>query len=228
MLLTKARRNSASKETSYDFPFQLKKQYQKIRGRFTEKYTYEAIRSESTTRMLILHSGAYGDKLTGELDVASLDSCMPWKALSYAWGTTETYSSIRIGDAYIKISTNLDGALRMLRRKKGDGGFRVWVDQICIDQDNVKEQSQQVRLMYKIYEGAQKVLVWLGPDHDTIARKAFSALSLVSSLDARQMKQIRFGGPGDLAPLLKPLKELFYLPWVRTCSGPSQFLTIRV
>ncbi|KAK8075761.1 hypothetical protein PG997_010424 [Apiospora hydei] len=216
----------------HPMPFGLRKRIQRIRG---DKYTYEPIFLESTTRMLVLHNGSYDDELTGDLEMVSLvdDDCPPWKALSYAWGTTKTRSRIKIGNKYIRISTNLHEALRRLRHEKNDGdgaprGFQLcggggapghrrnlllWVDQICIDQENVRERSQQVQLMYKIYEGAERVLVWLGADSDGVARQAFSALGLVASLSTAQTMKIRFHGPGELGPLLKPLRALFYLPW---------------
>jgi hypothetical protein len=38
----------------------------------------------------------------------------------------------------------------------------LWADQICIDQSNLDERSQQVLLMKKIYENALTVFVYLG------------------------------------------------------------------
>ncbi|KAK6860161.1 heterokaryon incompatibility protein-domain-containing protein [Apiospora arundinis] len=182
------------------------------------EYIHEPITTESTTRMLILHNGAYKDELTGDLEVAELDNCPPWEALSYAWGTTSAYSSIKIGNRFIKISSNLDSALRRLRYDNndesiGDPGVRLWVDQICIDQENIQERSEQVQLMYSIYKNAQNILVWLGPDHDKVAKKAFFTLRLIASLDNDQRRLIRRDGSEALAPLLEDLKLLFEQSW---------------
>jgi hypothetical protein len=38
----------------------------------------------------------------------------------------------------------------------------LWADQICIDQSNLDERSQQVLLMKAIYEKALTVFVYLG------------------------------------------------------------------
>jgi hypothetical protein len=43
----------------------------------------------------------------------------------------------------------------------------LWVDQICINQDDVVEKSSQVTLMKDIYKQAHLVLVWLGNDAPT-------------------------------------------------------------
>jgi hypothetical protein len=42
----------------------------------------------------------------------------------------------------------------------------LWIDAICIDQENLKERGQQVRLMAGIYTKASRVLVWLGETAD--------------------------------------------------------------
>jgi hypothetical protein len=43
-----------------------------------------------------------------------------------------------------------------------NGPRRLWIDAICIDQGNLHERSQQVRLMSRIYSRSQRLLIWLG------------------------------------------------------------------
>jgi hypothetical protein len=38
----------------------------------------------------------------------------------------------------------------------------LWVDAICINQDDIEERNRQVKLMAFIYSRALAVLVWLG------------------------------------------------------------------
>ncbi len=40
----------------------------------------------------------------------------------------------------------------------------VWIDAICIDQANIDERSKQVLRMGRIFQQADRVLVWLGDD----------------------------------------------------------------
>jgi hypothetical protein len=42
----------------------------------------------------------------------------------------------------------------------------LWVDAICIDQDNGQEKVEQVRLMTQIYNAADQVVVYLGEAAD--------------------------------------------------------------
>ncbi|KAK6829738.1 hypothetical protein PG987_010322 [Apiospora arundinis] len=174
----------------------------------TDEYIYEPITSDSTTRMLVLHNGDYEDELTGDLEMTRLndESATPWEALSYAWGTPQTYSRIKIGDNFIKISANLGDALRRLRNEGGvgtlDPGRRLWVDQICINQEDIPERSQQVQLMFSIYDKAKEVKVWLGPDTFMIAKKTFFTLRLIASMNYDQLIMLRDEDPGALELLL--------------------------
>jgi len=43
-----------------------------------------------------------------------------------------------------------------------DGPIWIWIDAICIDQQNIAERNHQVRFMGMIYRMAQEVFVWLG------------------------------------------------------------------
>jgi hypothetical protein len=51
----------------------------------------------------------------------------------------------------------------------------MWIDAICINQQDLGERAQQVQLMGSIYTGAARVVVWLGPEEDDSTR----ALELV-------------------------------------------------
>jgi len=61
------------------------------------------------------------------------------------------------GDIYV--TTNLFMTLRRLRDCSLDR--IVWIDAICIDQENTKERKSKVALMAIIYANASGVVVWL-------------------------------------------------------------------
>lgn len=66
----------------------------------------------------------------------------------------------------------------------------LWIDQICIDQEDNQEKSCQVQMMGKIYSSAETTYAWLGPaaDGSDEIMKAFSQLA--SHID-------NCGYPGD-------------------------------
>ncbi len=62
------------------------------------------------------------------------------------------------------LTKDLLNAIRRLRRK--DEIMTLWIDQICINQEDLGERSSQVQLMRRIYESAANVFIWLGDEAD--------------------------------------------------------------
>ncbi len=99
-----------------------------------------------------------------------------YEALSYVWGNAVFPETLCLGEKGTHaITTNLSRCLVALR--KPDSVRVLWVDAVCINQQDVKEKSQQVALMGKIYRGAKTVLIWLvrtetlSPSPSAAARK---------------------------------------------------------
>ncbi|KAH7186551.1 heterokaryon incompatibility protein-domain-containing protein [Fusarium oxysporum] len=82
-----------------------------------------------------------------------------YEALSYVWGFSEKPHSVSTDNGYLRITTNLHMALKRLRDCSLDR--IIWVDGICINQDDTGERSRQVQSMAKIYAKASRVVVWL-------------------------------------------------------------------
>ncbi|MCJ1266814.1 hypothetical protein MMC22_006699 [Lobaria immixta] len=57
----------------------------------------------------------------------------------------------------------------ILRFRQKDKTIRIWIDQLCIDQENLEERGNQVQLMRDIYSRAQTTIVWLGDAADQSA-----------------------------------------------------------
>lgn len=126
-------------------------------------YAYDnVVNFDRVIRVLTLLPGREEDPLHGELETCRLDSALAYEALSYCWGTGGMDAAIDCSRGSIKITKTLERALRVLRLE--DKTRRLWIDQICINQDDIKERSSQVRLMYEIYSLAQRTVIWLGDD----------------------------------------------------------------
>ncbi|KAH9210233.1 heterokaryon incompatibility protein-domain-containing protein, partial [Leptodontidium sp. 2 PMI_412] len=83
-----------------------------------------------------------------------------YHALSYVWGDSANPKSFCIGKQTLSVTVNLHKAL---------SGFRhhsieriLWVDAICINQEDTSEKEQQIQIMATIYALASLVVVWLG------------------------------------------------------------------
>lgn len=121
-------------------------------------------------RLLELQAGQNSDPVKCDLVTASLDNQdIAYDALSYTWGTDDASCSMLLAGRTFRIRPNLEVALRRLR--KTDRARRLWVDAVCINQNNIDERNAQVRNMLRIYKTASRVLVWLGPasDHSHLA-----------------------------------------------------------
>ncbi|TVY32068.1 Heterokaryon incompatibility protein 6,OR allele [Lachnellula subtilissima] len=100
-------------------------------------------------------------ELSGQLRVVSLIEKPSYLALSYVWGTfASPENTISCGTDSIKITSNCWSALWHIR--KAFGQVTIWVDSICINQDDDEEKASQIPLMGDIYTFADSTYVWLG------------------------------------------------------------------
>ncbi|KAK8080322.1 heterokaryon incompatibility protein [Apiospora hydei] len=99
---------------------------------------------------------------------------LPWRhswgdyvALSYVWGPQTPAKTILIDGLPFLVGPNLYLALEQLRRSQRiQQGFKVWIDAICINQQDIDERGQQVGRMRDIYASAWQVVSWLGGGQD--------------------------------------------------------------
>jgi hypothetical protein len=115
-----------------------------------------------------------------------------YNALSYEWGPDEPpFSWIRINDGYYQIRDNLYQFFQVAHAKLPHyDDFRgyLWIDAVCIDQQNLSERGHQVKQMGDIYSQAKTVLLWLGRHHS----RNIDAAGLGSNLLAKQTESFRF------------------------------------
>jgi hypothetical protein len=80
-------------------------------------------------------------------------------ALSYVWGSAEDIVYITVNGKRFGVTRNLFDALKFLRPRE-DGGM-LWVDAICINQDDPEEKKIQIALMRRVYRQAQSVTAFV-------------------------------------------------------------------
>jgi Heterokaryon incompatibility protein (HET) len=84
-----------------------------------------------------------------------------YEAVSYVWGCQEKNESLVLGDSRVCLLTSsLFSALPHFAFASTTG--YLWIDQICINQSDLKERGHQVEVMRSIYRDAQRVLAWVG------------------------------------------------------------------
>jgi len=116
---------------------------------------------KTSTRLLTLHCGSGKDPIVCSLTTVDLEMNPQYEALSYFWGSPNETASVLLDSAPVNVRENLWLALWHLRFVNR---YRIlWIDALCINQQNVRERNHQVGLMDRIYSKAAEVLVWLGP-----------------------------------------------------------------
>ncbi|PYH93317.1 HET-domain-containing protein [Aspergillus ellipticus CBS 707.79] len=101
-----------------------------------------------------------GNPIQGSLHIVSLDDNHEFEALSYTWGDSATQENISIDGCTVGVLTNLNLFLHALRQPAQER--TVWVDYICINQDDLEEKSTQIPFMSQIYTTTTSVIAWLG------------------------------------------------------------------
>ena len=97
-----------------------------------------------------------------DLKTARLDKKLKYEALSYEWGPPHLESQIMVNGHDVAVRQNLWQALEHLRL---DYEVRVlWIDALCINQNDISERNHQVAQMGEIYSYSRRCIAWVGND----------------------------------------------------------------
>ena len=184
----------------------------------SKPYVYRPL-DDGDVRLIELHPGTGRDPVNCNILHVSLKDNPTYEALSYCWGDPTREFEISCNSAQLNVTNNLLLALSYLRYT--DRPRTLWVDAICINQDNIDERNVQVRLMRDIFHRSQCTVVWLGEE----AQNSAAAIHLVRSLARTSQKSPKNGpkcpawyhGVDNLPPLYsetwRALSTLLRRPW---------------
>ena len=127
------------------------------------QYKYPTLETASHIRLVTICPRTEANPTYSSLSISlqqfPISQCPPYQALSYTWGQPDRSDRVHCeDDEYVNVTPNLLAALLHLQRLKP---VTLWVDAICINQEDYKERSRQVSLMCQIYQKAKQVIVWL-------------------------------------------------------------------
>ena len=127
------------------------------------------------------------------LETFSIDDCPPYEALSYTWGpptrgmhddfeatmsAQPTKKMLIVDDLgtprILDVTENLSQALVRIGIWKflmPETSRYVWIDAICVNQDDFEERASQVLLMGDVFANVEQVIVYLGDDMSDIDAK---------------------------------------------------------
>ncbi|KAH7141005.1 heterokaryon incompatibility protein-domain-containing protein [Dactylonectria macrodidyma] len=129
---------------------------------------YRPIPTSTSIRTLRLEPGSDYDPIVCSMRFADVNAAPSYEALSYVWGDKNVRQNVILHDRNFPVTTNLKDALQNIRRP--DRSRLIWVDAICINQDDSDEKDVQIRLMSSVYRNASRVLAWLGPKDEDAAK----------------------------------------------------------
>ncbi|KAF3008569.1 hypothetical protein E8E13_007243 [Curvularia kusanoi] len=92
----------------------------------------------------------------------SLNADLKFDAISYVWGTTPASVRVKCNNGTILITPSAFEMLGYLYLYKPEPERPIWIDAICINQNDAEEKAVQVPLMHHIYSGAETVFIWPG------------------------------------------------------------------
>lgn len=182
------------------------------------RYTYQPLQS-GCIRISTIFACSDNSKLRIRLHTHELNSLPFYNALSYCWGKGPIDKACFCDDGasagVLRISNNLLQALMRIRKINKD--ISIWIDQICIDQQNNKEKAHQVQLMGQVYSKASQVVVWLGPADGGTAL----AFGLLESVAKQVEHHIKTG------PDISDDRNNKYYPLDLSSADSSEWLAFR-
>ena len=112
-------------------------------------------------RLLSVRASQSPSSVQCALNVVELSKAPPFEALSYTWGNPRITKPIVVNDEEFYATVNLEAFLR--QRQAEHEQQPIWVDAVCINQEDVQEKTLQVQKMAEIYEKSTWLTIWLGP-----------------------------------------------------------------
>ncbi|KAH7123186.1 heterokaryon incompatibility protein-domain-containing protein [Dactylonectria macrodidyma] len=134
-----------------------------------ETISVPAVEECGLSRLIHLHPGETNDPL--ELSIVPTDLKTDYEALSWCWGDEHATETVLVKDAAVlqssvKVKPTIRKALAALRDQVAIR--HLWIDTICINQQDSDEKSAQVTKMATIFSCAKCVVIWLelpSPQH---------------------------------------------------------------
>jgi len=135
-------------------------------------------------RLISLLPGDSSQTIYCRIEIVTLQECPRYEALSYQWGDSESKYAIVLrneaGEEWNHpVTDNLFAALQRLRKLKISR--MLWVDAICINQQDDAEKNIQVAMMREIYKRSFRTLIWLGEESDN-SHNALPLIELINNM----------------------------------------------
>lgn len=197
---------------------------------FPTTYSYTPLPSPNHIRLLHFHNRDCDDVTKYEFglvvkELPTEEVPFDFETVSYTWGAPPRVSSFSVNGSagVVGLTLNLAQALPHLIRNSETG--YLWIDQICINQNDPAEKGQQVSIMDKIYKAAIRVLIWLGPEdqHSNLVKEWLAETNRL--LESREDAVKTIVGRDRYNPSIRLLTVRS--SWVQKDADPKHALAAR-
>lgn len=128
-------------------------------------------------RLLVVDPGEFDDPISARFEIVRIqcdlgDTPREFWALSYCWSDPSETTELAVSfdgladKRTFSVSRVVTSAIQKLRSP--DRPLVIWIDAICINQQDTIERSEQVVIMDRIYHSAAEVHIWLGEEGRTV------------------------------------------------------------
>ncbi|KAF0320858.1 heterokaryon incompatibility protein [Colletotrichum asianum] len=130
----------------------------------SENIFYQLL-AEDEIRLLTVWPGSFGDAVRCSLAVTTTTrGYEEYDAISYTWAGDDDIidksGRVSIASEDFPVTPNCEAVLRRVRQEWEPR--IVWIDAICVNQDDLHERGRQVSLMPQIYSRAREVIIYVG------------------------------------------------------------------
>ncbi|KAF2475914.1 HET-domain-containing protein [Lindgomyces ingoldianus] len=182
---------------------------------------------EGEIRLLQIKPGYTLSTIECDFVYVDLQSAGDYAALSYTWGICDPSIPILVNKRVSLITENLYLALIHLRQREVT---MLWVDALCINQDDLAERARQVAQMKEVYCRAAIVHIWLGESNE-LSERAFDELHGLSehldydaAVPSRFFDEVAMNGHHQR---WRAISEILYRPWFRRVWVIQEALSAR-
>lgn len=131
---------------------------------YSYKYKYTGLR-ENEIRLFTLFPGEDTERLQGILWTTTSKTAGAYTTLSYVWGPNyQSMYTLRTTSGNLLIRGTLHTALVSLRQRREP--LTLWVDALCINQEDKREKSRQITLLAEIFQRSISTLAFIGGAED--------------------------------------------------------------
>jgi hypothetical protein len=120
---------------------------------------------EGCIRLLEVSTSSLADTIDCRTTPHLLEKAPSYTAISYACGSRPGTSRVRLNGHDWFVRKNLWRLLHQYVSIPTTRSGWLWIDAVCVNQEDDRERKHQVKLMASIYSSAARVVVWLGPSY---------------------------------------------------------------